>query len=121
MKRVKKGWLYAIFNPDETIIRCKRFDPIYDSTDHLNFVCYNCLSIAEVIGIRMISPYGRGIPEALFFYLRCPECDATGQRKIYLVPPGSINYWGQILARGRKIFVYGQGTKPNEEIGVDQT
>ena len=56
------------------------FDLIWDSTDHFNFICNKCGNIPNVssASFDIVEFY-----PTLRFYLLCPGCGMSGQRKIY--------------------------------------
>ena len=51
----------------------------WDSTDHFAFICSKCFHVAEVTAVTI-----RHDDHCLTFSLACPECKATGARKMYL-------------------------------------
>jgi len=82
------------------------FIPTWDSTDHFHFCCADCGVMADVLEVRFYPYREDGKLYALFFYLGCPKCGATGQRKIYLKPS---SYLGQeAFAKNRKLYIFGK-------------
>jgi hypothetical protein len=81
--RGKQGTLFIQVLRDETYIRMDTFKPIYDGTDHMEFECMLCGGLVDVIQVEM-RQYRRVGAFDLYFYLSCPICGASGQRKIYL-------------------------------------
>ena len=76
--------IYSILDRESYLIRGDHFLPTWDTTDHFHFVCGKCKGVADVLEIRFDPQYGSDVKYALFFYLGCRVCGATGQRKIYL-------------------------------------
>lgn len=82
--KVKGGLIYSVLDQDNYLIHGDSFLPTWDETDHFHFVCKKCKSVADVLEVRFITNYSKTVKYALFFYLGCRKCGATGQRKIYL-------------------------------------
>jgi len=75
--RYKGGFIYLSIDPKSYLIGNGRFVPTFDDTDHLQFACANCFSIADILAVIR-----KG--DVIYFWLGCPKCGKTGQRKIYL-------------------------------------
>lgn len=58
------------------------FDVKHDCTDHFWFTCEKCGDRAEVKRVFRDDNYAN--TPTIYFYLKCPRCGITGQRKIYL-------------------------------------
>lgn len=84
-KYTRKEWIYQAVDKHHLFIRGGTFLPTWDTTDHLHFVCAECKSVADILAVRFVPNYSKSdVKFALYFYLACPKCGATGQRKIYL-------------------------------------
>jgi hypothetical protein len=117
---VKGGVIYNIVEKETTLLRGDYFLPIWDSTDHLQFACQKCKSTADILRIKIDANYAKppNPKYALFFYLACPSCGASGQRKIYL--DLTFAKWSnQIAFEDGKIYVYGNERKPIRVLEVD--
>ena len=95
------------------------FIPTWDLTDHFHFCCAKCACIADVLQVRFYPNYvgdSKGTKlYALFIFLGCPKCGATGFRKIYFKP---IRYTGQIAFTDKKqVHLFGDG---KEAVGTVQ-
>lgn len=111
--------IYNIIEKESTFFESDLFLPMWDSTDHLHFACQKCKSVADVLRIKFNKKYSKPPNPrfALFFYLGCPNCGASGQRKIYL--DFVLTRWPcQIAFDENKIYVYGEGRKPVRVINV---
>ena len=75
--RYRGGFIFLSVDPESCLIGGDRFVPTFDDTDHLQFACANCFSIADILAVVK-----RG--DEIYFWLGCPKCGKTGQRKIYL-------------------------------------
>lgn len=83
--KIRGGIIYSLLDPEAGyMITGDHFLPTWDSTDHFHFVCGECKTVADVLEVKALHPYGSGIKCAIFFYLGCPACGNSGQRKIYL-------------------------------------
>jgi len=86
----------------------REFIPTWDSTDHLHFCCAKCACAADVLRVGFYPNYpgdAKGTRMyALFIYLGCPKCGATGFRKIYFKP---MSFYGQIAFTDKIKFVFG--------------
>ena len=54
----------------------------FDDTDHFQFFCPQCKSVAHIVNIVATNDLGNS--GTLYFHLECPKCKIVGQRKIYL-------------------------------------
>ena len=84
------------------------FIPMWDSTDHFNFCCAKCGCAADVLEVDFYPNYSgdaKGTKMyALFIFLGCPKCGATGFRKIYLKPK---SFHGQIAFTEKARLAFG--------------
>lgn len=78
------GLIYSVLDRETHLIKGDCFLPTWDTTDHFHFVCEKCKGVADVLMVKFVSDYSDDIKYALFFYLGCRKCGASGQRKIYL-------------------------------------
>ena len=116
----KGGIVYNVIEKESTFFEGDRFLPIWDSTDHLSFACQKCRSVADVLRIKFNKKYSRPPNPrfALFFYLGCPNCGRSGQRKIYL--DLTLTRWpNQITFDEDKIYVYDNERKPIQIVEVE--
>lgn len=69
------------------------FIPVFDGTDHLEFMCLKCKNIVKTTKIEYY-PKGtyRKDSATIFFWFVCENCKLSGFRKIY------INLYGKDLA-----------------------
>lgn len=109
--RRRNGEVYSILDREYHFIGGGEFDPTWDTTDHFHFICHACLTAADVLEVKLHSPYGGGIKYALFFYLGCPKCGATGQRKIYLDHRDDACLF-QTTYIGGEVLIYGRKRQP---------
>lgn len=112
--KFKSGITYSILDPEYHQIYGNLFLPTWDGTDHLHFVCGRCRTVADIleVNLRLIHlPYLGDATHALYFYLGCPECGATGQRKVYLDPRDRACKFQHTYDSG-EVFVYGESRKP---------
>ena len=82
----KRGMIFSQVkcgNEDMYLIAGDNFNPIYDGTDHFEFECPACHSVADVLNVEMRN-YRRKNSFDLYFFIECPKCKRSGQRKIYL-------------------------------------
>jgi len=56
--------------------------PVFDSTDHFAWACTKCKEIAQVKLVKRDDSYAQ--EPTLYFFLVCPKCETTTQKKIYL-------------------------------------
>jgi len=107
----------VIFNKvREICINGDNFVPTWDSTDHFNFACSKCKSASDILRVEVYPD--RGFDEvsksgAIYFYLGCPKCGATGQRKIYLELEKRKVYCHKAII-GNTLYVYGENNEPAE-------
>lgn len=108
-KRKKTHWIghrivYSVIEPDSVLIRGGNFIPTWNSTDHLAFACSECNQGADVLEVRT-KRYGDRY--ALYFYLGCPGCGATGQRKIYLDGSPSSHFCHMAYNNDGRVLLFG--------------
>lgn len=109
--KTKSGVLYSAIDEQSVLIGGSRFLPTWDETDHFHFVCAKCKSVADILQVRFDANYGKDVKYALFFYLGCRKCGATGQRKIYLDRrPRACIF--QKAFDDDNIYVYGEKDEP---------
>ncbi|RLI19017.1 hypothetical protein DRO54_09280 [Candidatus Bathyarchaeota archaeon] len=107
--KVRGGIIYSAVN--HRCIHGGRFLPTWDGTDHFHFVCAKCKGVADVLAVKFCTDYGGGVKYALFFYLGCRKCGATGQRKIYLDRrPDACMF--QIAFDGENVYYYREADEP---------
>jgi hypothetical protein len=83
IRKHKEAIVYSLLDMDGCVlIGGAHFLPTWDSTDHFNFAC-DCGAIAEIVEVKYRPDYPVE-EDTLFFYLECPKCGRTGQRKTYL-------------------------------------
>jgi len=82
--KTKGGIIYSAIDNESITIHGDVFVPTWNTTDHLHFACQKCKSVADVLRVELADNYSSDARYALFFYLGCRRCGATGQRKIYL-------------------------------------
>lgn len=114
----RKGTLYSTIDSDTILIGGDSFLPTWDSTDHFRFVCEKCKTVADVIQVDFTNKYCEEVKYALFFYLGCPECGATGQRKIYFDMDMKDPCFCQKTLHLNNVFIYGFGKKPNSIVKI---
>ena len=117
---VKGGIIYNIIEEESTFFEGGKFLPMWDSTDHLHFACQTCKSVADVLRIKFDAKYSKPPNPrfALFFYLGCPNCGRSGQRKLYL--DLTLTRWPcQITFDEDKIYVYGNERNPIKIVEVE--
>ncbi|MEM4497583.1 MAG: hypothetical protein QW692_02015 [Nitrososphaerota archaeon] len=108
----KAGFIYRNVEEDSILIKGDIFIPTWDDTDHFHFVCAKCKSVAHVLAIDLRSPRTLGFPGfSLRFMLGCPDCGATGQRKIYLEIRDDSAKFQKAFDEG-KIYFYADKRKP---------
>ena len=61
------------------VLKGDRFDLIWDSTDHFNFLC-ECGAIPNIVSVQL---WGDENNPTIYFGLYCQNCGRSGQRKIY--------------------------------------
>lgn len=107
----RSGWVYSAIDLSTHFYQGDHFLPTWDETDHLHFVCAKCKHVADVLSVKLDANYSDEVKYALFFYLGCPNCGATGQRKIYLdMRDGSAKF--QCAFDDGKVYRYGNERKP---------
>jgi hypothetical protein len=108
------GTIYSVVDEKTIDINGDHFLPTFDSTDHLSFVCEECKTVADVLAVLFDPNYSRPNPRfALFFYLGCPKCGASGQRKIYLDEIERRAFCHMVWHKG-KLYSYGIGDEPHD-------
>jgi hypothetical protein len=109
------GTIYSVVDDKTIDIRGDHFLPTFDSTDHLSFACEKCKTIADVLAIVFNPNYSRPPNPrfALFFYLECPKCGASGQRKIYLDEIDRRAFCHTVWHEN-KLYTYGTGNEPRD-------
>ena len=114
-KTVRGGIIYSTIDTETRLFHGACFLPTWDSTDHLHFICEHCKSVADVLQVRFTSHYSKTPRYALFFYLGCPECGATGQRKIYFdLDEARCKF--QMAWHKNVLYLYGDQREPTEKI-----
>ncbi|MEM2904994.1 MAG: hypothetical protein QW587_04565 [Candidatus Bathyarchaeia archaeon] len=111
--KAKEGLIYTILDENALSIDGAHFIPSWDSTDHLHFVCGRCKGVADVLQVKLDASYAADVRYALFFYLGCRLCGATGQRKVYLDRRGDACKF-QHAHDGGNIYIYGESEKPEQ-------
>lgn len=112
--KFKSRTIYSILDSEHDFIDGNFFLPTWDSTDHLHFVCMSCRTVADILEVKTdltYSPYPSNPMYTLYFYLGCPECGATGKRKVYLDRRDRACIYQHTYDSG-EVFVYGENRKP---------
>ena len=87
-----------------------------DDTDHMQFVCGECLSQAHIIEIkRMNRMVGVDCEFTLYFYLGCPNCGLTGQRKLYINDKGPRALFAHNIFEAGTLTIFGIKGKAYEK------
>ena len=110
-KHMRDGFWYSAVDEEALAIGGGVFLPTWDDTDHFHFVCKACKCVADVLGVRFKGKYGEDVDHALFFYLGCPSCGQTGQRKIYLDIRDRACLFQHTYDKG-KVYIYGKKREP---------
>ena len=111
--------IYNILDYDKYVmIGGTIFYPSWDSTDHFSFICGGCHSVADVVKVFFINKE-RYDKDALFLYLECRECHATGKRKIYFGPKEEA--YCQIAFIDPNILLYFDSNKPDTTVETHRT
>lgn len=112
--KAKGGIIYSTIDEETIFIDGQSFSIAYDDTDHFSFVCDGCHHIVEVLQVKFVTNCADDQKFALFFYLGCPQCGATGQRKIYF---GTMDAFCQyVFMDNNKLLVYGRSGKPDRSV-----
>jgi len=117
--KTKGGLMYTALDEESVMIHADHFLPTWDGTDHLHFVCEKCKSVADILTVKFDTSYSSDPKYALFFYLGCRGCGATGQRKIYLDRRAHACRY-QVAYQDGKIYLYGNTEKPEKTIAVKE-
>ncbi|RLG97943.1 hypothetical protein DRO19_05070 [Candidatus Bathyarchaeota archaeon] len=108
--RYYKRSLTLFRSVDNLLAHADRFIPAWDDTDHFSFACAKCGYMAEILSVEWRPDYKEnGRLYAILFFLKCPNCGATGMRKIYLQP---TSYMGQKAFGEKLFFLYGTEKRP---------
>ena len=114
--------VYSAVDPDSMMIGGGEFTPSWDSTDHFAFVCNKCGVVADILQVRYVADYadsdGRPL-YALFFYLGCVKCGATGQRKAYLARRPRAAFCHEALV-GNELLIFGDSREPYKRMRVSK-
>jgi ferredoxin len=103
----KLGTVYSILDQESILIGGSEFLPTWDKTDHLHFACGGCNHVADILQVFLT----RDGLFTLFFWLGCPNCGATGQRKIYLDRRNCAARFQCALAPG-ELLIYSDKRSP---------
>jgi hypothetical protein len=103
----KLGTVYSVLDQESILIGGSGFLPTWDETDHLHFACAGCNNIADILQVFL----KRDGLFTLFFWLGCPNCGATGQRKIYLDRRDDAAKFHCALA-SRQLLIYSDERSP---------
>jgi hypothetical protein len=117
--KARGGLIYTALDEETVSIHGGRFLPTWDSTDHFHFICEECKSVADVLRVKFDANYGGGVKYALFFYLGCRKCGASGQRKIYLDRRRNACKFQRAHDEG-KVYIYADGDQPNSVISREK-
>jgi len=101
---------------DNLMIQGDEFLPTWDTTDHFHFVCAGCHCVANVYEIIFVPKYSGQVGASLHFFLSCPECEKSGQRKIYLKMRSASCKFQQTFTHDGKVLQYGKERTPYAEI-----
>lgn len=71
---------YKFDTPISNLLSGVNIVPVWDTTDHFSFMCYECQSETHVKDVQLSTTPKPKIR----FVSYCPNCHATGKRKIYL-------------------------------------
>lgn len=118
--KTRGGIIYSALDPETHHIGGGVFLPTWDTTDHLHFACTSCKSVADVLQVHFDANYSDDVKYALFFYLGCRGCGATGQRKVYLDDRPDMCAF-QIAYHQHTIYVYESDEKPCDVIELTPT
>jgi len=110
--------VYSAVNLETLHIMSGEFTPSWDSTDHFHFVCDRCGVVADILQVRYVPNYPN-VSYALFFYLGCVKCGATGQRKIYLARRSKPARFHETLI-GNEILIFGDGREPDKRMRISK-
>jgi hypothetical protein len=117
--KTRGGVIYTILDHESFLIGGTTFLPTWDSTDHLHFVCAGCNGVADILTVHFDAHYRSDVKYALFFYLGCRRCGATGQRKMYLDRrPSACKY--QTAYDGKHLYIYGNREQPDGIVDLKQ-
>jgi hypothetical protein len=119
--KAKGGAIYTAVDPESFLIGAAHFLPTWDTTDHFRFACEACKSVADVLAVRFCSHYDSEVKYALFFYLGCRKCGATGQRKIHLDRRANACIF-QTTYDSHNLYLYWKNDEPRRiiRLRVDQ-
>lgn len=73
----------------------------FDSTDHFDFICPDCLRIANIVRCTKDG----GTYGMVYFQLECPQCHKQGARKIYLFKDKIAKFEGPESAYAHENFI----------------
>lgn len=113
--KTRGGLIYTALDGESYSIGGDVFLPTWDSTDHFHFVCKKCKAVADVLAVKFNTRYGGGVKHALFFYLGCRKCGATGQRKIYLDRRVDACLFQHACDKGN-VYIYGKKEEPERTV-----
>jgi len=112
--------VYSAVDPETLAIRGGDFVPSWDSTDHFHWICQRCKVVTDVLQVRYMPGYSNGEGSrlyALFFYLGCVKCGATGHRKIYLARRPKPARFHETLI-DNEILIFGDGRDPEKRLRI---
>jgi hypothetical protein len=118
--KAKVGIIYTVLEEDHELINGDVFIPSWDGTDHLHFVCANCKGVADILQVHFETDYGGDIKYALFFWLGCRKCGATGQRKLYLDRRADACEFQRVYDDEGNVYVYREAEEPYQIITFEQ-
>jgi len=113
----RSGWVYSAVDLSTHLYQGDQFLPTWDETDHLHFVCAKDKHVADILSVKLDASYSDEVKYALFFYLGCPKCGATGQRKIYLDMRDRAAKFQHAYDRG-EVYFYVNERKPAKIINI---